>query len=271
MHRVFASTGAFIGRPNGRDFHRIAELAPKICCDGFELMFYEDWYGREGEICRFLGSLGLDFPTFHCEKKIGELLAQERFDEAFEKFESNCLVAKELGSKLMVLHLWNGIISDSNIEANFSAYPKLSGIAKRCGLTLTAENVIAHSSSPILLWKRLLKTSPDASFTYDTKMAQFDLENEKAFSKENLGLWSSIKHMHINDRSGGYRDWSSIRTLNIGCGDVNFRLIFSGLKKVGYRGDFTVEANSFTPEGVPDLAALNRSVAKVRELRDKYL
>ena len=84
MHRVFASTGAFIGRPNGRDFHRIAELAPKICCDGFELMFYEDWYGREGEICRFLGSLGLDFPTFHCEKKIGELLAQERFDEAFE-------------------------------------------------------------------------------------------------------------------------------------------------------------------------------------------
>ena len=271
MHRVFASTGAFIGRPNGRDFRLIADLAPKVRCDGFELMFYDDWYGREREIADFLCSLDLKFPTFHCEKRIGELLAEERFDEALKKFEANCFTAKSVGAKLMVLHLWNGIISDSNIGANFSAYLALAETAERYGITLTAENVIAHGSSPLTLWRRLLSTSPDALFTYDTKMAQFDLENEKAFSRENLFIWGSIRHMHINDRAGGYRDWSSIRTLNIGEGDVDFDGVFSGLKKVGYCGDFTVEANSFTAEGVPDLEALNRSVEKVKALVKKYL
>ncbi len=271
MHRVFASTGAFIGRPNGRDFRLIGELAPKVRCDGFELMFYEDWYGLEKEISDFLTTLGIGFPTFHCEKKIGELLAQEKFDEALEKFEANCLVAQSIGSKILILHLWNGIISDTNIEANFSAYPKLAHVAERYGLVLTAENVIAHSSSPLALCKRLLEAYPDACLTYDTKMAQFDLENEKAFSEENLHIWQNVRHMHLNDRAGGYRDWSSIRALNIGEGEVDFNGVFSGLKKVGYLGDFTVEANSFTTDGVPDLEALSRSVEKVKMLIEKHL
>lgn len=268
MHRVFASTGAFIGRPNGRDFRLLRELAPQVKCDGFELMFYDTWYGRERELIDFLGALGLSFPTYHCEKHIGELLAEERFSEAYERFEVNCSVAKDIGAKLMVIHLWNGPISDSNIGANFSAYPELQKIAAKYGITPTAENVISNGRSPLTLWHILRETSPDALFTYDTKMAQFDFENEVAFSPENIVFWDNVRHLHINDRVGGYRDWSSYRALNIGQGDVDFGAFFDGLKRVGYKGDFTVEANAFLPDGTIDLKALNESIEKVRVLAE---
>ena len=268
MHKVFASTGAFIGRPNGRDFRLLCELAPQVSCDGFELMFYDDWYGHERELIDFLGTLGLSFPTYHCEKRIGELLAEERFSEAYDLFEMNCKVADEVGSNLIVIHLWNGPISDSNISANFSAYPELQRIAAKHGVILTSENVISNGRSPLTLCKLLREKSPDALFTYDTKMAQFDLEHEAAFLPENIDFWGSVRHLHINDRIGGYRDWSSYRALNIGEGDVNFEAFFDGLRKVGYKGDFTVEASAFLPDGSLDLKSLNKSIEKVRKLAE---
>ena len=267
MYEVFASTGAFVGRANGRDHRLIKTLAPKIFCDGFELMFYEGWRGKEREIADF----GLRFPTFHCEKQIGGLLAEERFSEAFEKFEQNCSAAKAAGAGLLVMHLWNGPTSDRNISANFSAYPELEKIAKKYGVTPTVENVIANGGSALGLWHRLLKTSPEVYFTYDTKMAQFDFDNEKAFLPENIGLWQRVRHMHINDRIGGYRDWSSYRALNIGAGDVDFDAVFEGLKKVGYSGDFTVEASAFLADGSLDLDGLNKSLERVRELAERHL
>lgn len=269
MHKVFASTGAFIGRPNDRNFYLIKDLAARITCDGFELMFYEDWYAKERELTDFLNALGLSFPTYHCEKRIGELLAQERFSEAYEKFERNCSVAQDIGSKLMILHLWNGPISDSNIAANLSAYPELQKLAAKYGIILTSENVISSGRSPLTLCKMLIESSHDALLTYDTKMAQFDLENEAAFTRENLYVWNSVRHLHINDRVGGYRDWTSYRALNIGQGDVDFEAFFDGLIKVGYKGDFTVEANAFLPDGTLDLDSLNGSIEKVRQLAER--
>ncbi len=267
MHKIYASTGAFIGRMNGRNFRLIPEIAEKISCDGFELMFYADWYGREEEIARFLrGCAGLEFPRFHVEKTIGELLSQEKFSEAYDCFERNCACAEAVGAKLLVMHLWNGPISDSNISANFSAYPRLDEIAGRYGLVLTAENVVAHHSKPLKLLNRLKELYPAAGFTYDTKMAEFDRENDVCFSRENLGLWENVKHIHINDRAGERRDWTSLRALNIGEGTVDFGAFFRGLRAVGYRGDFTVEANAFAPDGCLRLDKLNCCLGRLGEL-----
>lgn len=271
MREVFVSTGAFVGRLNGRDHRLIPPLAKNIVCDGFELMFYKDWYDNADGIGGFLKSSGLRFPTFHCEKGVGELLAKEDFNEAFRLFEINCRAAETVGARLMVLHLWNGIISDSNISANFSAFSRLKEIAYAHGVTLTVENVVAHGGSPLKLWHRLLLQSPDALFTYDTKMAQFDLENEKAFSEENFPLWKNVRHLHINDRAGGYRDWTSLKVLQLGRGDVDFETFFKNLSRTDYRGDFTVEATAFTENGGLDFDSLNESVKKVRELSGKYL
>ena len=42
MHNVYCSTGALIGRPNGRDYKLLADCAKRIECDGFEFLMYED-------------------------------------------------------------------------------------------------------------------------------------------------------------------------------------------------------------------------------------
>lgn len=271
MHRVFASTGAFIGRPNGRDIRLIKEIGPKICCDGFELMFYGTWRGNEEKIAGFLSDSGFLVPTVHCDKDIGELLAQQRYAEAFGIFRKNCEAAKITGAGLLVLHLWNGPTSDDNIEANFAGCPRLYEIADEYGVILTVENVIAHGGSPLRHWHSLVKMLPCVRFTYDTKMAQFDFDNEKAFLPQNLPLWERVSHVHLNDRRGGYRDWSDYRALNLGRGDVDFDTFFEGLRTVGYKGDFTVEANAFKKDGVLDIDGLNASLERARELIKKYL
>ena len=271
MPFLLASTGAFIGRPNGRDFRLIEKYAPQIRCDGFELMFYEDWYSCTDELRFFLKGLAVELPTFHCDKLIGELLAQERFEEAYSRFEENCRAAAEIGSKLLVLHLWNGPTSDANIDANISGYERLLWIAAQYGLTATVENVIANGGSPLRHWHSLAKRYPGAAFTYDTKMAQFDLDNEKAFLPDNISLWRRVKHIHLNDRIGGYRDWSSYRALNLGRGDVDFETFFEGLAKVGYSGGFTVEASAFLPGGGLDFDGLISSLDRARELIKRHI
>lgn len=259
------STGAFIGRPNQRNFRLIEEIAPRINCRNFELMFYEDWYPQEKELAEYIKALPYSFPTFHCDKFIGERLAREDFGKAYELFEINCRIAKEIGAGILVIHLWNGPTSDRNIGANISGYPKLMEIASNYGLTATVENVIASGGSPFTYWHRLIDGCPGVSFTYDTKMAQFDSDNERAFSGENLRFWEHIRHIHLNDRAGGYRDWSDYRALNIGEGNVDFESFFKGLKSVGYRGGFTIEANAFKPHGL-DIAALNACIEKAERL-----
>lgn len=269
MYKVYCSTGCVLGVANGRDYHLLRDILPKIHCDGYELMFYAAWYDRVPDFVDTVHSLGVNFPTFHCDKRIGELLAEENFAEAFRLFEINCQIAQGVGAKIMVIHLWNGIISDTNISANFSAYPALHNIADKHGLMLCVENVLSHDLSPLTLWHKLLETSPDANFVYDTKMAEFDRENDVCFDPEHIGLWQKVKHMHINDRAGAYRDWSSIKALHIGEGTVDFEHIFEGLKRVGYKGNFTVEANSMNPDGTIRVDDLNRSIAAVRELAER--
>lgn len=286
MPNVYCSTGAFIGRPNGRDFRLIEKYAPLIDCDGFEFMFYDTWYGREREITDFLNGTGLKFPTYHCEKKIGEIIAEENFSEAYRKFEINCRTAAKIGSRLMVMHLWNGPISDSNISANYSAVPELIKIAESYGIELTFENVVSNGRSPLTLWRGLLERYPEALLTYDTKMSEFHRENAAAFEPENVGIWKNVRHLHINDRAGKYRDWSDIRSLHIGQGTVDFPAFFKHLGEVGYSGAFTVEASAFVKD-VPDfgsrnrtdsaagatpkldLDAVNKSLGEVRKLADR--
>ncbi len=264
MKRVFCSTGAIIGRANGRDFTLLRDIVPEIDCDGFELMFYSGWYGREAELVREVGSLRRSFPVLHCDKHIGELLAKEDFSEAERLFRINCEVARDVGAGILVLHLWNGIISDSNIEANFSALPELNGIAEECGVKLTCENVLAHRRTPLELIKLIYDRYPFAEFTYDTKMADFDNENGRAFEPGFLPVWSRVRHIHLNDRAGGYRDWSSIRALHLGEGQVDFEAFFENLARVGYEGDFTVEATSLEDNGTVRVDKMNRSLEKLR-------
>ena len=268
MHRVLCSTGALIGRPNGRDYRLLASCAEKLRCDGYEFMMYDTWYLQIESLARFLLSLSLPVPVMHCEKRVGEALSSGEADvrdAAFLRFEVNCLLASLLGTDRMVMHLWNGPASDQRIENNLAAYPRLLAAARRHGLTLTIENVVCAAADPLAHWREILAMDANARFTYDTKMAAFHGQTDEMYLPENRPLWEHILHLHLNDYAGGYRDWAHLQTLHIGQGCIDFEKLFSFLSEIGYAGDYTVEATSFLPDGVIRWDDLNRTFDRVRQ------
>ena len=142
MKKVLVSTGALIGRPNGRDFTLLHTLVPQLECDGLELLMYDTWYDKIGQLKSVISSLPLPTVVFHLEKQIGELISYSRLDEALERMEINCTLARDVGAAKLVLHLWNGPISDKNIDYNIKCFEYLNNIAKHFDLTLTVDRAI---------------------------------------------------------------------------------------------------------------------------------
>lgn len=273
MNRILCSTGTSIGRPNGRDFRLLKECVNNLSCDGFEFMMYSTWYDRVDELEGFLRELNASIPVVHVEKGVGERISRNEpgdTEEAVHLFEINCALAQKLGAQTLVLHLWNGVHSDRDIVHNFSVYPALQEISERYGLLLTVENVVCNHEDPMAHLSRLAEAYSDISFTFDTKMAEFHAQLPLLYQKENEEIVRRIRHIHVNDYSGGYKEWTRLKTLHIGQGQVDFERLFAFLAQIGYQGDFTVEATSFGSDGVIDFDALNRDFARIREYLDRW-
>ena len=261
MHRILCSTGALITRKNGRNHLLLSSLAEKLEFDGFEFMIYDSWYDNIYLITNDIRAMKLNIPVVHCEKKIGEHIAAQD-GTAFGLFETNCRCAERLGAEKLVLHLWNGLISDSNFDANLQAYGRLGDIAAEHGLLLTVENVVCNHSVPSAHFRELSDCYPEIAFTFDTKMAEFHGELDSVYSEE---LWRKhIRHLHINDYGGGVLDWFDLRTLHIGDGHVDFDSFFEFARKMNYSGDFTVEASSVRDNGSVDIDKLNEDLFKIK-------
>ena len=270
MKKILCSTGALIGIPNGRDFRLLEPLSKQLTCDGFEFMMYSSWYEKIEEIKILLQDLNLCIPVFHCEKSIGEYISkgsEEELTEAFRRFEINWDLAKTIGAEKLVLHLWSGIVSDSNFQSNLAAYPRLREIAGSYGLVLGIENVVCNVENPVKHMCELREAYPDICFVFDTKMAAFHEQLDLLYEKEYDWLWKKghICHYHVNDYNGGYMDWGNLKTLPIGAGKLDFERFFSFICEIGYEGDYTLEATAFNKEGVVDVEMVNRQVSYVRE------
>lgn len=266
MNRILCSTGGIIGRPNGRDITLLKECARNLECDGFEFMMYSTWYEKIDEVRDFVRSVGAPTPVFHVEKQVGNLISRNGegdTQKALELFDINCALARDLGAEKLVLHLWGGIDSDKDIAHNIEVFNSLLPMAKKRGLLLTVENVVCNHLDPMTHLNTLVSEFPDISFTFDTKMSQFHRQTEQLY--ENEAVFNRIKHFHINDYGGGYMDWSNLKTLHLGAGNVDFDAFFSFVKKIGYKGDFTVEATSFDENGVIDFDSLNTDFRKIKE------
>lgn len=264
--RLLCSTGTLIGRPNGRDWRLLAPCRERLSCDGLEFMMYDTWYDRWEEVAAFVGGLGLPVVTMHCEKRVGEEISLGEEEKALEYFEINCRMAALFKAGLMVLHLWNGVPSDRHIERNVAAFGRLRERAEKYGLQLTVENVVCSQNDPLTHWRALIREYPDILFTFDTKMAAFHGQLNALYEPENRDLWPHIAHLHVNDYGGGYRDWEHLQTLHPGEGNVDFERLFAFLREIGYDGDYTVEATSFTPDGVIHWDKLNQTLRCLRGL-----
>lgn len=268
MNKVYCSTGAVIGRPNGRDITLLNKCKDRLNCDGYEFLMYDTWYTELDKIRGFMSTFNKPIPVFHTEKKIGELIGNntpEDDETAYGLFEINCKLANELGSRKLVLHLWNGIVSDKNLTHNIECYGVLRDIAKSHGLELTVENVICGYNDPISNLKKLIDKYPEATITFDTKMAEFHKQLDLLYNESTADIFERISHIHINDYKGGYKDWDNIRTLHLGRGQIDFVKLFGFLKQKKYKGDFTVEATSFNQNGVIDFDSLNETLSIVRK------
>ena len=268
MKKILCSTGALIGRPNGRNYKLLSELKNKIKVDGYEFMLYDSWYGEIAEVVKFLISEKLNIPVMHTDKSIGEIISVgENTAEAFKRFEINCGVANKIGAKKLVLHLWGGIASDRKFENNIKAYPKLKEIAEKEGLILLVENVICNTLDPISRLKELCEIYPDIKFVFDTKMAQFHRQMPLIYNEENSFLFKEkrVEHIHLNDYKGQYMDFTNLRVLPVGEGDVDFKSFFEYLKQVNYEGDFTMESTAFNKLGEINTEMINNQKIKIEK------
>ena len=273
MYKILCSTGALIGRPNGRDYRLLKTFVPQLECDGIELMVYPDWYADLGALISFLQPLRLHVPVLHCEKALAEHISrggEEEIREAIRLFRINCGIAEKLGAEKMVFHLWNGMISDTRIENNIEAYGELRRTAAEYGLDLLVENVICLKD-PMTHWKELREVYPDIHFVFDTKMADFHRQLDMLYTKEYEWLYAEnlIRHYHINDYGGGYMDWSNLKVLPVGMGHIDFEQFFRFIREKEYTGDFTLEATGFDQTGTVNFRLLNEQFSRVRELFSK--
>ena len=275
MQEIYCSTGALIGRPNGRDYRLLKTLVPQLECDGIELMIYPDWYSDPDALISCLKPLRLHIPVLHCEKAVSEHITkggEEETAEACRLFRINCRIGESLGAGKMVFHLWNGIISDSKIENNIRAYKTLRNISEEYGLDLLVENVICHRD-PMTHWAALRKEYPEIHFVFDTKMADFHRQLDLLYSPEYEWLHTEnhIHHYHVNDYGGGYMDWSNLKVLPVGTGHIDFDRFFRFIAMKNYRGGFTLEATGFDRNGTVNIRMLNEQFGRVRNFLRKYI
>ena len=186
MQQIICSTGALIGRPNGRDYRLLKQFCPQLECDGFEFIMYGTWYNEVDAITEFLTSIGLNIPVMHIEKSITEHIArggEEEEREAFRLFEINCRMAEAIGAQKIVIHLWNGLISDTHFENNLRSYPMFREIAEKHGLTLLVENVVCLMTCLFLNFDKVFQT---LTVEYDGLLTNHIHSITKAVSDEGV-------------------------------------------------------------------------------------
>lgn len=269
MGKILCSTGTMIGRPNKRNHKLLAEFAKQLDYDGFEFMMYDTWYEKVDELVDDLLKMNLFLPVMHCEKTIGETISKNEpggLQQALKLFRVNCEVAKAIGAKKLVIHLWNGVTSDRYFDNNLNAYAGLAEIAEEFELMLLVENVICSQKDPMKHWCELRKRYPNISFIYDTKMAAFHNQSDLLYQDEYDWLWKEghLRHFHVNDFGGTYMDFMNLKTLPVGAGTVDFDKFFQFVHKIHYDETFTVEATAFNQEGIVDIDMLNRCFTSLR-------
>lgn len=104
----------------------------------------------------------------------------------------------------------------------------LKGIAEEYGVNLLVENVVCLYENPMMRWDELAANFPNVCFVFDAKMAAFHEQEKLLYQKEYEWLWKNrhIRHYHVNDYGGGYREWEKLKTLPIGMGHIDFSEFF---------------------------------------------
>lgn len=263
-NKFYASTGTLVGRENNFDYSVIIRNAKSIKADGLELMMLKAWYGRLDEIAKALAEAGVYTPVIHFEKEIGVMLAEgdpQVNEAALELFRENARMAKMIGAKKAVFHLWGGPKSDGAVDGSIELLPQMKEICEAAGTELLIENIPCVYNDPLSIWEKIYSRIPDMGFIFDTRFGKFHDQYMDIFASP---TWKNVKHMHASSFLGAKNEWGLIRPiLQPGGGKVDFDHLISNMPH--YEGSVTLESPVIAEDGSVDIATLNRSLDFLRE------
>lgn len=263
MNKIYLSTGAFINRVNNRNWHLLTQYHDKIDCDGFEFMIYEAHLEKFDEIVKEYLSENINIPVVHALKNIGDNISDpDCLRQGMDLMKLCCEKAAMLGAKKIVVHCWGIPLSDKYFSILIDRIGLLKEVADGYGLDFLPENSFCVHGSPYDHFVTLSEKYPDLGFIVDTRCAQFHSELE-TFVTSPLLTEGKIRHFHLNDYDGGYKDWNAMYPIpQPGEGRIDWDLFFNALRG-RYDGSFTLEAPSALPDGIDDVT-FNKSIAFIK-------
>lgn len=266
-YRILASSGTFVGRANGCDYTKMAELKDEIRCDGFEFLMMSPWYGEEDKIVSLMKENEVLFPTFHTDKNIGVYMEQGKKEDALKTLHSNLSLAKRVGSEKVVVHLWSGSLDETNKTDILKTATEMVHMGEDFGITVTIENIPSLLYSPLSLWEEMLGYNPDIKLTFDTRFATYFGEYMDIFANP---CWKNVEHIHISAFNKNVdRTARIIRPiLHPGEGIPDFDHLFSNMPK--YRGTVTLESPVLAEDGTINKEKLNKSLDYLRGKLELY-
>jgi sugar phosphate isomerase/epimerase len=266
---ILCSTGAITRSPDQTDHKAILEHAPALGTRAFELAVYEAWYGHLDQVVEDLGAADLSFPVVHADKAIGAGLGSEDGDQAEDalaRLEANCRLAAALGAGTLVMHLWELPTSDTAIERNLDRLPACLDTADAYELALAVETIPGMDATPLANLELALDRDARCRVTLDTEFLAF--HGQLAESVDADWLWADdrVRHVHLKDFDGRFRDAGGRRYLLPGEGTLDLQNFFAGLVERGYQEAITIEASARTPTGELDPERLEQIAAVMRQL-----
>ncbi|GCE11651.1 sugar phosphate isomerase/epimerase family protein [Tengunoibacter tsumagoiensis] len=265
--QLLCSTGAFSRFPDLTGYQAVLKYGPQLQVDGFELMFFPGWYGNIKWVGQDLQHSQLRFPAMHTEKSIGSALGHadpaER-ERGVQLLAENCLLGSMLGTKILILHLWNWPDLDNNLENNLSVLSQCLDLVDRYDQKLAIETIPGRHFDPLVNVHRALTCDARCSIALDTEFLAMYNHTEDVFSHSWIWQKNLMQHIHIKDYDGQAFLNGQRRYLHPGEGKINFDQFFAQLKTSHYMGNISLESPALLKDGEVDIPRIQESLDFLR-------
>jgi sugar phosphate isomerase/epimerase len=161
---------------------------------------------------------------------------------SIEQVKKSMDLSVELNSEIVVVHPGQMPILKRNLEEkifkyNLESLKECSRFAQDLGISMCVENMPDIEG---LLFQDLeelyvLVNEIDADITLDVGHA-----HNNRFAAEEMIKFDRIKHVHLSDNDGSFDDHKAL-----GTGDIDFKSVIAGLKRVNYDEMLIIEVKSF--------------------------
>ncbi len=185
-------------------------------------------------------------PTFVYTADLSDRIRQASVDEVTASLEA----AAELHPQKVVLHpgYIGGLgtyVMEMSIDYAMQSLDQIMGTADRLGIPICIENMFPKYPGWIEAdnFNRILEKFPSIMLTLDIAHAHIGSKSEKRALRFMTVYPDRIHHVHVSDNFG-----KEDSHLPIGAGNIRYREMIKGLKKIGYNRTITVEVFSPDPE-----------------------